>query len=196
VGSGEREGQSLAWQTALDTGVRRLNFILIGIPGSGKTTLGKKAADALGMKFYDTDTVTSERVRSEKKASTFSQFTSEFVKAEKVVVQEIAKSAENAIIATGAETALFEYNVQALRQTGRFIYIKRDPDRMLEEIREQFVPDPESPNAHDMRELMVHIYRDKIPEYEKLTDLVMENDGDEAAGLEKLTKIIREFHTV
>ncbi|MDR2768572.1 MAG: hypothetical protein LBB82_09645 [Treponema sp.] len=175
----------------MDTGVRELNFILIGIPGSGKSTLGKKAADALGMKFYDTDTAASGHVHSEKKASTFSQFASEFVKAEKVVVREIAKSAENAIIATGAETALFEYNVQVLRPIGRFIYIKRDPDRMLEEIQKEFVPDPEALNAHDVRELMVHIYRDKIPEYENLADLIVENDGDEAAGLEKLTKLIR-----
>jgi shikimate kinase len=168
-----------------------VNFILIGIPGSGKTTLGKKAADALGMKFYDTDVVASDRVRSEKKPQTFSQFTSEFVGAEKAVVREIAESAENAIIATGAETALFEYNARALRQTGRFIFIKRDPDRMLEEIRKKFVPVPDKPDTHDIRELMVHMYKNAIPEYEKLADVVMENDGDETAGLEKLTQIIR-----
>jgi shikimate kinase len=168
-----------------------LNFILIGIPDSGKTTLGEKAAEILGMKFYDTDAVASERIYSEKKGLSFSQFTSEFVRAEKAVIQEIAKSAEDAVIATGAETTLFEYNAQELRQIGRFIYIKRDPDRMLDEIRKEFVPRPEAPNTHDVRELMVKMYRDAMPEYEKLADFIMENDGDEAAGVEKLTKIIR-----
>jgi shikimate kinase len=168
-----------------------LNFILIGIPGSGKTTLGGKAAEVLGMKFYDTDAVASERVYSEKTVSSLSQFSSEFVRAEKAVIQEIAKSAEDAVIATGAETALFGYNAQELRQTGRFIYIKRDPDRMLDEIRKEFAPRPETPDKHDMRELMVKMYRDAMPEYEKLADFIMENDGDEAAGVEKLTKIIR-----
>ncbi|MDR2768462.1 MAG: hypothetical protein LBB82_09090 [Treponema sp.] len=168
-----------------------MNFILIGIPGSGKTTLGKKAADVLGMEFYDTDAAASDRVRPGKKILTVSRFTSELVKAEKIVVKKIAKNAKNAVIATGAETVLFDYNMQALRRIGRFIHIKRDPDRMIREIQKEFTPNPEEPNAHDVRELMVHIYRDEIPEYEELADFTLENDGDEAAGLEKLTNIIR-----
>jgi shikimate kinase len=123
--------------------------------------------------------------------SSFFRFTSEFPAAEKAVVRCIVKEAENAIIATGAETALSKENVETLRQAGRFIHIKRDPDRMLNEIKEKFIPDPERPEVRDGNELMVYIYRDMMPEYEKLADFTVENDGDEQAGLEKLIKIIR-----
>jgi shikimate kinase len=168
-----------------------LNFILIGIPNSGKTTLGKKAADAMGMNFYDTDISASDHICGENKTPSFSQFTNAFPGAEETVVQQIAKTAENAIIATGAETALSARNVQALRQAGRFIYLKRDPDRMIREIREKHPPRPEEPNVHDMNELVVFVYKEMIPEYEKLADFTVENDQGLDAGLEQLIKIIR-----
>jgi hypothetical protein len=37
------------------------NFVLVGVPGCGKTTLGKQAANVLGMNFIDTDTPTACR---------------------------------------------------------------------------------------------------------------------------------------
>jgi shikimate kinase len=168
-----------------------VNFILIGIPNSGKTTLGKKAADALGMNFYDTDISASDRIRTEDETPSFFQFTRAFVAAEETAVRQIAKTAKNAIIATGAETALSASNVQVLRQAGRFIHLKRDPDRMLREIRKKHPPRPEAPNVHDMNELMVLAYKKMIPEYEKLADFTVENDSGRDAGLEKLIKTIR-----
>ncbi|MDR2052729.1 MAG: hypothetical protein LBP80_04870 [Treponema sp.] len=99
-----------------------MNFILIGVPDSGKSTLGKKAADALGMCFYDTDKVVTERVNSKHQGLSFFQLMSEFQPAEEAVVRDIAKKAKNAIIATGAETVLSANNVQTLRGAGRFIY--------------------------------------------------------------------------
>jgi shikimate kinase len=169
----------------------RMNFILIGAPDSGKSTLGKKAADALGMCFYDTDKVVTERVSSTHQGLSFFRLMGEFRPTEEAVVRDIAKEAKNAIIATGAETALSANNVQTLRRAGRFIYIKRDMDRMLEEIREKFIPDPARPEVMDAKELSVHLYRELIPEYEKLADFTLENDGDEKSGLEKLINIIR-----
>jgi shikimate kinase len=168
-----------------------LNFILIGIPGSGKTTLGKKAAARLGMRFYDTDVSVSDHIRSKHGELSFFHFMHEFLVAEETVVQKIVKEAANAIIATGAETALSIINVQALRRSGRFIHIKRNSDQMLKEIREKFIPDPKRPEVRNGNEFMFLAYKDMLPEYEKLADFTVENDGDEDAGLEKLMQIIR-----
>jgi shikimate kinase len=168
-----------------------LNFILIGIPNSGKTTLGKRAAAVLGMRFYDTDISASDHIRSRKQLPSLFHFRHEFAAAEKAVVRRIAKEAENAVIATGAETALSKNNEEVLRRCGRFIHIKRDPDRILKEIRDRGSPNPDRPEVRDGNELLVELYRNTIPEYEKMADFTLENDDDEEAGLEGLVKIIR-----
>lgn len=41
-----------------------MNLILCGLPGSGKTTLGEAAAEALGRQFYDTDRLVEEEYRA------------------------------------------------------------------------------------------------------------------------------------
>jgi shikimate kinase len=168
-----------------------MNFILIGIPNSGKTTLGEKAAAALGMRFYDTDAAASERIYSQYRSPSYSQFLHAFRAAEEAAVREIAGKAENAVISTGSETALSKNNVQALRQSGRFIHIKRNPDLIRKDLVENFIPNPKKPEeTREKNELMIQIYMNMLPEYEKLADFTVENDGDEAAGLAKLVKII------
>ncbi|MDR2747789.1 MAG: hypothetical protein LBB77_10140 [Treponema sp.] len=168
-----------------------MNFILIGIPDSGKSTLGEKAAAALGMSFYDTDKTVGDRIRSTHQDLSFYQFMDAFRPTEEAVVRDIAGEAKDAVIATGAETVLSANNVLVLRRSGRFIYIKRDTDRMLQEIRERFIPDPARPELRDARELSVHLYRESMPVYEGLADFILENDGDEKSGLEKLIRLIR-----
>ena len=169
----------------------RMNYILIGMPDSGKSTLGKKAAAALGMQFYDTDKLATDFVYLKHPSPSFFDFRHEIFPAEEIVVRRLAKKVENAIIATGAETTLRKKNVRVLRKVGRFVYLKRDPDLMLKEIRERFVHDPERPEVRDMRELGVYSYRKVLPEYEALADIILENDHGEEAGLEALIKIIR-----
>jgi shikimate kinase len=168
-----------------------MNYILIGMPNSGKSTLGKKAADTLGMQFYDTDKLATDYVLSIYETPPFFEFASEILAAEEIVVQKLVKEAENAIIATGAETALNEKNVQALKNAGRFIYIKRDPDLMLKEILKKYVPDPKRPEVRNADELSVYFYRNILHQYEDAADIIVENDCGEESGLEALVKTIR-----
>jgi shikimate kinase len=168
-----------------------LNFILIGAPNSGKSTLGKRAAGHLGMRFYDTDLSTTDHIRFRNQESMFFQLLREFPATEQVVVRKIAKEAENAVIATGADTVLSPKNAQVLRKCGLFIYIKRDMDRMLEEAKKHVISKPGQPEKRDANELMVYLYREVMPDYEKLADFTLENYGDEETGLAKLAEIIQ-----
>jgi shikimate kinase len=168
-----------------------LNFILIGAPNSGKSTLGKKAADQLGMRFYDTDRSAADHIHFDNQDSMFFQLLHEFPAAEQVVVREIAQEAENAVIATGADTVLSPQNAQVLRKCGLFIHIKRDLDRILEEAQKHVIRKPGQPERRDANELMVYLYREVMPDYEKLADFTLENYGDEETGLAKLVELIQ-----
>jgi shikimate kinase len=165
-----------------------LNFILIGTPNSGKTTLGKKAANALGMQFYDIDVEVTNHIAAMEKNPSFSRFLEEFRWVQDLIVRRITRKAENAIIATGAETALSPKNAQALRQCGTFIHIKREPDRLFREAGKK---GPARSATRNANKLGAELYRDLMPEYEKLADFTLENNGDEESGLKGLITIIQ-----
>jgi shikimate kinase len=173
------------------TGGLKLNFILIGTPNSGKTTLGKKAASALGMRFYDIDVEVANHIAAVQSDPSFSNFLREFLGVQELIVRRIARKAENAIISTGAETTLSQKNVQALRRCGRFILIKREPDRMSRETRKKRAANPAKSGGWNATEAGARLYKDLMPEYEKLADFTLENNGDEDSGLKGLVTIIQ-----
>ncbi|MBQ5816451.1 MAG: shikimate dehydrogenase [Oscillospiraceae bacterium] len=104
---------------------QKRNIVLIGMPGSGKSTIGKILADSLNMSFVDTDEVI---VKNEGKAipEIFSELGEEkFRDMESAAVLEVA-GLQHTVIATGGGAVLREKNVQLLSQNGRIYFIDRE----------------------------------------------------------------------
>ena len=100
------------------------NIVLIGMPGSGKSTIGKLLAEALGMQFVDTDEVI---VKNEGKAipDIFAELGEErFRDMESAAVLEVA-GLQHTVIATGGGAVLRKENVKLLRENGRIYFIDR-----------------------------------------------------------------------
>lgn len=99
------------------------NIVLTGMPGSGKSTLGRRAAEATGRRFVDTDAIFVERYGN---ISDFfaAHGEDEFRRLETEIVREAAMESE-CVIATGGGVILRGENVDALRQNGRIYYIDR-----------------------------------------------------------------------
>ena len=109
----------------------QLNVIAIGMPGSGKTTIMRRYAYELGLKFIDTDEET-EKLMGEKIADVLSEpgLGEDYFKAmEHVAVREACKS-RGAVIATGGSTALNPLNRDLLRANGIVVYVKRPLDKL------------------------------------------------------------------
>ena len=103
----------------------KTNIVLIGMPGSGKTTIGKLLAKELGRSFIDTD---ADIVKREKKPipQLFEEVgESGFRKIEKDVIFDIS-SVQNAVIATGGGAVLDEDNMDILKENGKIYFIDRD----------------------------------------------------------------------
>ena len=104
---------------------QKQNIVLIGMPGSGKSTIGKILADSLNMNFVDTDEVI---VKNEGKAipEIFSELGEEkFRDMESAAVLEVA-GLQHTVIATGGGAVLREKNVRLLCQNGRIYFIDRE----------------------------------------------------------------------
>ena len=105
-----------------------LNLVLVGMPGSGKTTQGKRAAQALGRPFVDLDAEIVKRhgpipdIFAKQGEKGFREFESEIVK-------EYGKQS-GLVIATGGGAILRQDNVRALRQNGVIGWLQRPVDQL------------------------------------------------------------------
>lgn len=104
------------------------NIVLVGMPASGKTTVGKLLAKKLGRKFVDTDELIVEKYGNIT-AIFESVGESGFREIESAVIKEVS-ALQSCIIATGGGAILRDENIDFLKQNGRIYFI----DRPLEQL--------------------------------------------------------------
>ncbi len=107
------------------------NIVLTGMPGSGKSTVGKRLAAALHRPFIDTDEEIVKQAGKE-----IPQIFSEvgeggFRDLESDVIRRIANQSIGAVIATGGGGILRDENVRALKRTGRLYFLDRSLGALL-----------------------------------------------------------------
>jgi len=176
-------------------------FILIGIPNCGKTTLGKRAAELLQIPFFDTDSLTVNRMNLENPFDIFrSAFNGRFMIEQLNVMNELDTHEGSAIIATGAEIALMPECVKLMKKMGTVIHIHRNPINAIDSLKNndhrmvmsQIVDGKETSLKIDMQEEAVKMYAKELAHYEALANFTLENNGSEDEGLEKLITLIEE----
>ena len=142
------------------------NIVLIGMPGSGKSTIGKVLAEKLGRDFIDTDDVITEKhgVISDIFASNGEAY---FRDIETEAVKETAKKG-GIVIATGGGAILRKENVRALRQNGVIFFLNRP----LEDI----IPTSDRPLSSDIESLRKR-FEERYPIYKATGDFEIAIDG-------------------
>ena len=168
-------------------------YILIGIPNSGKSTLGRRAAEKLRLPFYDTDEMVCDKVSNPLDLFRMS-LNGQFLEEQKKIISKLAKLKGGAIISTGAEVALIPECAALMKTMGTVIHIQRKPDTLLAEYKKSgkrgMVMKENGGKEIDMQEEAIKLYAEEHSQYEALADLPLENDGTEDEGLEKLLKLL------
>ncbi len=101
------------------------NIVLIGMPGSGKSTAGQLSAEILGRKFIDTDSIIEEKAGMPI-PEIFSRFGEDkFREIESEAAEEAGKMS-GAVIATGGGIVTKEINRYPLKQNAVTVWLKRD----------------------------------------------------------------------
>lgn len=98
------------------------NIVLVGMPGSGKSTLGKILSEMTGRKLVDTDEVIIEMTGRHPSDIIKKDGEREFRRIETEAVKKVSKSS-GIIIATGGGVVTRKENIPYLRQNGRIIYL-------------------------------------------------------------------------
>ena len=142
---------------------RRENAVLIGMSGSGKSYVGRLAAEKLGRRFIDTD---SEIVRVTGKSvpEIFDSVGEQgFRKIESSVIERVSQET-GVVIATGGGAVLKPENVLSLRRNGRLFYLDRNPEKLETGAGRPLAPD---------RESALKLYRDRKSIYLAAADVTV-----------------------
>lgn len=104
---------------------RETNISLVGMPGAGKTTVGRILAEKLGMGFCDTDEEI-EKIAGESPEKIIEKYGEERFREIETEIAESVSALRGVVIATGGGTILREKNVEKLRSCGVVIWLGRD----------------------------------------------------------------------
>ncbi len=111
----------------------RSAIVLIGLRGSGKTTVGRAIAARLGCCFVDTDT----RIAEQTGLSIAELFAAEgepgFRRHEREVIEQVAREAPG-VISVGGGAVLDAENVKRLRATGKIVWLTAPPQVLWERV--------------------------------------------------------------
>ncbi|MDO5123289.1 MAG: shikimate kinase [Eubacteriales bacterium] len=154
------------------------NIALIGMPGCGKSSVGKYIAQKLHRDFVDTDEeivkyakrTPSEIIRSDGEA--------EFRKIETQVLENVAKE-KGRIIATGGGIVTVDENKGILRRNSKIIYIERDLSLLATEDR---------PLSTDLEKL----FTVREPLYKSFADVMINGSGSvEEVGERIISEVLK-----
>ncbi len=154
-----------------------VNITLVGMPGVGKTTIGKKIAAALGREFVDTDDVITERAGKPIPEIFASEGEKAFRALESEVIADITKKS-GLVIATGGGAPTITANVNPIRQNSVVFFLKRELSLLAKNGR------PIS-QSRDLGEL----YAERLPKYRAVADHEIECGNDADENCEKILEI-------
>ncbi|HZN47134.1 MAG TPA: shikimate kinase [Ramlibacter sp.] len=109
-------------------------LFLVGMPGSGKSTVGRHIARRLALPFVDSDHVIEQRLGCSIREYFAREGEDAFRDIEQQVLAELAQGAD-AVVATGGGAVLREANRRALRDGGKVIYLRSAPEELYRRLR-------------------------------------------------------------
>src|SRR4051794_29586786 len=160
--------------------LHRGNLFLVGLPGSGKSTLGRLISRRLNKTFYDADTELERRLGVSVPVIFEIEGEAGFRERERAVLAELA-AIQNIVLATGGGAVLHPDNRKCLKLNGTVVYLHATPQIVYERTRRS----KHRPllNTPDPMNRLNELYHIRNPLYREIADLVIESDREQVGRL-------------
>lgn len=158
------------------------SIVLIGLPGCGKTTLGRMLAERISLSFFDSDEEI-ERLTGKTVSEIFAEEgESGFRKTETAVLKHLLDR-ENTVIATGGGIVECKENIRELKKRAVVVYINRSAEDICADI-----DISARPLLADGAERVKRLAERRNALYGECADIEVINSGTEEEVLGRITE--------
>lgn len=161
------------------------NIVIIGMPGSGKTSFGEGLARAIGYNFIDMDDFLVD-MAGRSIEDMFEEGEPVFREQECLAARKLSEK-ENTVIATGGGVVKTPASMYALKRTGVTIFLDRPVKNIEEDIHRE-----SRPLLKDGSSRIQEVYDERISLYKDYADYHFENKGSEPEVLDRLVRLVKE----
>lgn len=170
--------------TGLKQAFQSHNIVLIGMPGSGKTTLAKLLSEHMTRQVVDTDVVITQNYGDIPSLFTVSE--DHFRKIETEVIRK-ASLAQGTIIATGGGAVTRPENMNYLARRGIVFFIDRPIELLYQEVEIE-----DRPLLTDNRDHILELYNQRLPLYRQFSHHTINNSGTKKEAVDQFVAILKE----
>lgn len=157
-----------------------LNVVFVGMPGCGKTSVGKEYARLTGRSFLDTDVFVEQAGMSI--PDIFEKYGEKIFRDKETQAVKMLSALSEKVIATGGGAIEREENVKLMKQNGVVVYLKRDLDKLATENR---------PLSSGGREKTLLLYDRRHTLYENAADFTVETHENVEDCAKRLYEMIK-----
>ena len=162
------------------------NVILIGMPGTGKSVVGRALAERLGYTFVDADDVIVETAGKTLPEILRTDGLDTFLEIEARVGETMEY--ENTVIATGGSMVLYEKAMEHLKENGVVVWLETPlsqiNDRMPDDLTDRGIAAPQGMTIRQ-------IYEQREPLYAKYADLIVASKDGEHVTAHQVEAVMR-----
>ena len=163
------------------------HIFLIGMPGCGKSSLGRRVAGNLRLPYRDTDAMVIQGAGCSTVTELFERYGEDaFRIAETNVLIQLTRD-EPAIISTGGGMVMRETNRAIMRNHGLIVFIDRPLEQILSDIKLDRRPLLARKGLSGVEEL----YHQRIDTYRSVADFVLDNGNGYHAGMHAMERFLR-----
>ena len=155
------------------------NIILIGMPGCGKSTIGKKLAETLNKEFIDADQALETHFGRPITEIIPQDGEAAFRAMETEILQILGKKS-SLIIATGGGCVSQDRNYPLLHQNGTIFWLKRDLQKL-----------PIQGRPLSQKNKLSELYEVRKPLYQAFADITIDNDGNAEQTIQQILEVLK-----